>query len=63
MMDMLYKVGRFLQVVGMILLPIAMAGNLVPEKPLDSRAMLLLALVGVGVFGLGYLIQQVGKPP
>ena len=59
---MLYKFGRFLQLVGMIMLPIAMAGNLVPDRPLDSRTMLLLALIGLGVFGLGYWIQNVGKP-
>ena len=34
---MLYKVGRFLQLVGMILLPVAIAGNLVPNPPLTLR--------------------------
>jgi len=59
---MLYKLGRFLQVVGMILVPIAIAGNLAPDTPLDLRTSLTLSFLGVGIFSLGYLIQQVGKP-
>ena len=31
---MLYKVGRLLQVVGLIILPVAIAGNLAPEQTL-----------------------------
>ncbi len=59
---MLYKIGRFLQVVGMILLPVAVAGNLAPDQPLDLKASLTLSFVGVGVFALGWLLQQAGKP-
>jgi hypothetical protein len=59
---MLYKLGRLLQVIGMILLPVAMAGNLAPNQPLDVRAFLTLAFIGVGVFGLGWLLQQAGRP-
>jgi hypothetical protein len=59
---MLYKAGRALQVAGMIILPVAIAGNLAPDQPLDLRASLTLSAVGVGVFGLGYLLQQLGRP-
>jgi predicted acyltransferase len=59
---LLYKAGRALQVIGMILLPVAIAGNLVPEQPLDLRASLTLSGVGVAVFALGYLLQQAGRP-
>jgi len=59
---MLYKLGRFLQVVGMILLPVAIAGNLAPETPLTLWQSLTLSGIGIGVFTLGWLIQQVGKP-
>lgn len=55
---MFFKVGRALQVVGMILLPVAIAGNLAPGQPLDLRQSLTLSGVGVGVFLLGYLLQQ-----
>jgi hypothetical protein len=58
---MLYKLGRLLQIVGLILLPLAIAGNLSPEKPMDLRSSLTLSAIGVGVFGLGYLFQQMGR--
>jgi hypothetical protein len=59
---MLYKAGRALQVLGMIILPVAIAGNLAPDQPLDLRASLTLSAVGVAVFVLGYLLQQLGRP-
>jgi hypothetical protein len=58
----LYRVGRALQIVGMILLPVAIAGNVAPEQPLDLRASLTLSGAGVAVFFVGYLIQQAGRP-
>ena len=59
----LYRLGRLLQLIGMILLPLAIAGNLSPENPLDLRQSLMLSGAGVLVFGLGWLIQQAGRPP
>jgi len=58
---MLYKLGRALQLAGLIILPIAISGN-VAEK-LDLKESLLLSAIGVGVFALGWLIQQMGSPP
>jgi hypothetical protein len=58
---MLYKLGRFLQLAGMVILPVAMAGN--AAEKLDLKQMLLLSLAGILVFGLGWLLQQAGKPP
>jgi hypothetical protein len=58
---MLYKLGRLLQIVGLFLLPLAIAGNLSPEHTLDLRESLTLSAVGVIVFGLGYLLQQMGR--
>ena len=58
---MLYKLGRSLQIIGLILLPLAIAGNLSPEQPMDLPASLTLSAVGVLVFGLGYLLQQMGR--
>jgi hypothetical protein len=57
----LYRVGRALQVIGMILLPVAIAGNIAPEQPLDLRTSLTISGIGVGIFALGYLIQQAGR--
>jgi hypothetical protein len=64
MRTLLYKLGRLLQVVGMVLLPLAVAGNLVPEEAhrLDLRTSLTLSGIGVAVFGLGWLLQQAGRP-
>ncbi|HWG47402.1 MAG TPA: hypothetical protein VN688_31855 [Gemmataceae bacterium] len=58
---MLYKLGRFLQIVGMILLPLAIAGNLSPERPLDLRESLTLSAIGIVVFGVGYFLQQASR--
>jgi hypothetical protein len=59
---MLYRLGRVLQVVGMLILPVAIAGNIAPGEPLNLKASLTLSAVGVLVFVLGYAIQQAGKP-
>jgi hypothetical protein len=59
--SMLYKLGRVLQLVGMLIVPIAIAGNLVPGEPLSLGDMLKLAGVGVAVFALGWFLQQAGK--
>lgn len=58
---MRYKLGRLLQVVGLIVLPVALAGNLVPDPPLSLWQMLILSGVGVGVFLLGRLLQNAGR--
>jgi hypothetical protein len=57
----LYKLGRFLQLLGLILVPVAIAGNIAPDTPLDLRASLTLSVVGILIFGLGYLLQQAGR--
>jgi hypothetical protein len=58
---MLYKIGRFLQLVGMILLPVAIAGEVMPDQRLNLRESLTLSAVGVVLFTLGWLIQQAGR--
>jgi hypothetical protein len=58
---MLYKLGRFLQVVGMILLPIGVAGNLARPEEVDLRTSLTISGVGVVCFLVGYLLQEAGK--
>jgi hypothetical protein len=55
---MLYKIGRFLQLVGLLLLPLAIAGNLSPENPLSLGASLTLSSVGILIFFAGWLLQQ-----
>jgi hypothetical protein len=58
---MLYKLGRLLQIVGLILLPLAIAGNLSPEHQMDLRESLTLSAIGVVVFSAGYFMQQAGR--
>ncbi len=58
---MLYKLSRLLQIVGLILLPLAIAGNLSPERRLDLRESLTLSAIGIIVFGAGYFLQQAGR--
>ncbi len=58
---MVYRFGRFLQILAMILLPLAVVGNLSPERPLTLGQSLTLSTIGVIVFLLGYLLQQTGK--
>jgi hypothetical protein len=59
---MLYKLGRLLQIVGLIVLPVAIAGNLAPEpQGIDLGTSLKLSAFGVIVFGLGYWLQQMGR--
>jgi len=59
---MVYKLGRLLQLIGLIVLPLAIAGNLAPEpQGIDLRTSLTLSAVGVLIFGMGNLLQQMGR--
>ena len=59
---MLYKIGRFLQLVGLILLPVGMAGNLARPNEFRLPSVLFTLAAGGAVFTIGYLLQQAGKP-
>jgi hypothetical protein len=56
---MLYTLARLLQLAGLLLLPIAMAGQ--AAERLDVREMLTMAGIGVGLFVLGWLVQQAAR--
>lgn len=62
MASFLYGLGRFLQLIGLITLPLAIAGNISPREPLTLGQSLALTAGGLAVFGLGYYLQQLGKP-
>ena len=51
----MYTLGRFLQVVGLTILPLAILSELNQSNP---GLMLKFMLMGVGVFILGYLLQR-----
>ena len=57
---MLYRLARFLQLMGLIVLPVAIAGE-VAEK-LNLKESLMMSAVGATLFLLGWLIQQGNKP-
>jgi hypothetical protein len=59
---MRYKLGRFLQLLGLILLPVGMAGNLAQPDIVGPTGVLVILVVGGAVFTIGYLLQQSGKP-
>jgi len=59
-MSMLYTLARLLQFAGLLVLPVAMAGNI--AESLDLREMLMLAGIGIGLFAAGWLLQQATRP-
>jgi hypothetical protein len=56
---MAYKLGRFLQLVAMIILPVAIAGQMMER--LGTKDELILLGVGVLVFYIGWRLQEAGK--
>jgi hypothetical protein len=58
---MKYRLARILQLLGLIIVPVAIAGNLaeIPGSPyqLSLKQSLLLSAVGVGLFYLGRWLQ------
>jgi len=59
---MLYKLGRFLQLLGLLIAPAGIAGNIVQRDMVTEGAMLAILGVGMAVFALGWLLQQGGRP-
>jgi hypothetical protein len=51
----MYTLGRFLHVVGLRILPLAIVNEL---NRSDPGLMLKFMLIGVGIFTLGYLLQR-----
>jgi hypothetical protein len=51
-----YRIGRFLQIVGMIILPFGIASELVGKVGLGQS--LLIAAGGTLIFYVGYVVQH-----
>jgi hypothetical protein len=54
---MRYKLGRFLQLVGLCIVPTGIAGNVLYPGVVTEGVMLTILGAGAGVFLIGYLIQ------
>jgi hypothetical protein len=52
-----YKLGRFLQVVGMLIVPNGMAGNVLYKESITEKHVLGTACGGLLLFGIGTMIQ------
>jgi hypothetical protein len=59
---MLFKLGRALQLIGMIVLPVGMVGNVMRPELISVQNSLVIAGVGIVVFGVGWLLQQFSRP-
>ena len=57
---MLYKMGRLLQFLGLLILPAAIAGEV--SGRLTLQVSLTVSGVGMGIFFLGWLLQQSARP-
>jgi hypothetical protein len=57
---MLYKLGRLLQFAGLVILPVAIAGDMAGK--VEFKQSLALSVVGIVVFFTGWLLQQAARP-
>ena len=58
---MLHKAGRFLQLLGLLIAPAGVVGNIVQRKVVTEGVMLSILAVGGGIFLIGWLVQQAGR--
>jgi hypothetical protein len=60
---MLYKLGRFLQVIGLIVPLFGVSGNLARPDKITLGVMLGMAAAGMAIFYLGRAVQGWGGSP
>ena len=56
-----YRLGRFLQLLGLCILPTGIAGNVLYPAVVTEGVMFVILGAGAGVFLLGWLVQGAGK--
>jgi hypothetical protein len=59
---MLYKVSRFLQLLGLLVCPVGIAGNVLRPEEVSVKTSLIIAAAGILVFTVGWVLQQTTKP-
>jgi len=57
---MFYRLGRILQLLGLLILPAAIAGEM--AERLTLKESLTMTGVGISVFFIGWLLQQNKRP-
>jgi hypothetical protein len=53
-----YRLGRFLQLLGLLIAPVGLAGNLADQTRVSEGKELGILAAGLVVFGIGWLIQR-----
>ena len=63
---MVYKLARLLQLAALVILPVAISGNIAKgrdgQEILSLKDSLSLSAIGVLLFVIGWLLQQGSKP-
>jgi hypothetical protein len=54
---MRYRLGRFLQLLGLCIVPTGIAGNILYPDQVTEGIMLTILAAGAGVFYVGYMVQ------
>ena len=57
---MAYRIGRLLQVLGFLIVPIGAAGNVLHPESISEKHILLTLFIGATVFAIGRAIQGPG---
>ncbi len=58
----MYRLGRFLQLMGLLIAPVGLAGNLANRDQVGTGIELGILAGGIGVFVLGWLLQRGSRP-
>jgi len=59
---MLYKIARFLQLLGLLIPLTAIAGNVARQGEMTLKVSLMISTGGILIFTLGWLLQQATRP-
>ncbi len=54
---MRYRLGRFLQLLGLCIVPTGIAGNILYKAVVTEGVMLTILAAGAGVFYIGWMVQ------
>jgi len=57
-----YRLGRFLQLLGLLIAPVGLAGNLARPDLVSEGGELAILGGGMLVFAVGWLLQRGAKP-